>query len=66
MSDANAFTAESEKIELRLDRSNAAAVVTNLCGVLRTDLADYMETLASSLKGCGEPAGRGEAAVLTI
>lgn len=50
MSDANAFTAESKKIELRLDRSNAAAVVTNLCGVLRTDLADYMETLASSLK----------------
>ena len=50
MSDANEFRAEFEEIELRLDNSNVAAVVTNLCGVLRTDLADYMETLASSLK----------------
>ncbi len=47
---AKALTADQEKIEFELDKTNIKAFVVGVSAVLRTDLADITDTFAAALK----------------
>lgn len=47
---ANVLSADSEKIDIKVDKSNVKPLIINTCKVLRTDLADIVEAAIPGLK----------------